>query len=63
MVSEVRAVLGVDFATAQDLMRAAVPLWDARERAGVLVDSWGGGEFCDVFPKVLAFICAAASDG
>jgi hypothetical protein len=29
---------------------------DAMERAGGLVDSWGGGEFCHIFPRVLAFI-------
>ena len=43
-------------------MRAAEPLWDAMERAGGLVDAWGGGEFCQVFPKTLAFIRAAGQD-
>lgn len=56
VVSAVRAVLGVDAATAEELTRAAEPLWDAMERAGGLVDSWGGGEFCHVFPRTLAFI-------
>jgi hypothetical protein len=61
VVAAVRAVLGVDVATAEDLIRAAEPLWDAMERAGGLVDSWGGGEFCVVYPKTLAFIMAAAN--
>ncbi len=26
------------------------------ERAGGLVDTWGGGEFCHIFPRVLPFI-------
>jgi hypothetical protein len=43
-------------ATAENLVRSAEPLWDAMERAGGLVDSWGGGEFCHIFPRVLAFI-------
>lgn len=60
VVSAVRAALGVDATTAEDLTRAAEPLWDAMERAGGLVDSWGGGEFCHVFPRTLAFIRDAA---
>lgn len=50
------AVLDVEATTAEDLVRSAEPLWDAMERAGGLVDSWGGGEFCHIFPRVLAFI-------
>ena len=50
VVSEVRAALGVDADAAEDLVRSAEPLWDAMERAGGLVDSWGGGEFCALFP-------------
>ena len=53
IVAEVCAVLDVDAATAEDLVRSAEPLWDAMERAGGLVDSWGGGEFCHIFPRVL----------
>jgi hypothetical protein len=56
IVAEVCALLDVEPATAEDLIRSAEPLWDAMERAGELVDSWGGGEFCYVFPRVLAFI-------
>jgi hypothetical protein len=39
------------------------PLWDAMERAGGLVDYWGGGEFCQIFPRVLAFIRSGAVGG
>jgi hypothetical protein len=60
IVADVRAVLGVDVARAEDLVRSAEPLWDAMERAGGLVDSWGGGEFCVVLPRVLAYIQAGA---
>jgi hypothetical protein len=61
VVAEICALLGVRPDTAEDLLRAAEPLWDAMERAGGLVDSWGGGEFCYVFPKTLAFIRATAN--
>ena len=54
------AALDVEAATAEDLVRSAEPLWDAMERAGGLVDSWGGGEFCYIFPHVLAFIQSGA---
>ncbi len=63
VVGEVRSLLGVDVTTAEDLVRSAEPLWDAMERAGGLVDSWGGGEFCGVFPQVLKFIRSAANPG
>ena len=33
------------------------------QRAGGLVDSWGGGEFCNLFPRVLAFIRSTANPG
>jgi hypothetical protein len=61
IVAEVCAVLYVESVTAEDLVRSAEPLWDAMERAGGLVDSWGGGEFCYVFPRVLAFIQSGAA--
>lgn len=63
IVAEVCVVLGVDAATAEDLVRSAEPLWDAMERTGGLVDSWGGGEFCHLFPRVLAFIQSGAVGG
>ena len=62
IVAEVCAVLDVEAATAEDLVRSAEPLWDAMERAGGLVDGWGGGEFCHRFPRVLAFIRSRAVD-
>jgi hypothetical protein len=64
IIAAVCGVLDVEEAIAADLTRSAEPLWDAMERAGGLVDSWGGGEFCRVFPRVLAFIKSdAASPG
>jgi hypothetical protein len=60
LVAQVRAVLGVDVNQAEDLIRSAEPFWDAMERAGGLVDSWGGGEFCVVLPRVLAYVRAGA---
>jgi hypothetical protein len=63
VIAEVRAVLGVDAATAEDLVRSAEPFWDAMERAGGLVDSWGGGEFRGVFPRLLSFVRSAANPG
>ena len=61
VVTKIRAALGADAETAEDLIRAAEPLWNAMERAGGLVDTWGGGEFCSVFPRVLTFIRSAAN--
>jgi hypothetical protein len=52
----VRVVLGVDVDPAEALIRAAEPLWDALDRAGGLVDSWSGEEFCNLFLRVLSFI-------
>lgn len=63
IIAEVCAVLDVEAATAEDLVRSAEPLWDALERAGGLVDSWGGGEFSYIFPRVLAFIRSGAVSG
>jgi hypothetical protein len=60
LVAAVRAELEVDGETAEDLIRSAEPLWNAMERAGGMVDSWGGGEFCAVFPGLLSFIRSAA---
>ncbi|WP_433218481.1 hypothetical protein ACQP00_12600 [Dactylosporangium sp. CS-047395] len=60
LVAAVRAVIDVDAAGAEDIIRSAEPFWDAMERAGGLVDSWGGGEFCHVLPQVLSFIQATA---
>ena len=63
IVAAVCAVLDVEAATAEDLVRSAEPSWDAMERAGGLVDSWGGSEFCHIFPRVLAFIRWGAAVG
>jgi hypothetical protein len=63
VIAAVCAVLDVEAATAEDLVRSAEPLWDAMERAGGLVDSWGGGEFCHSFRRVPAFIRSRAVDG
>jgi hypothetical protein len=63
ILAEVCAVLDGEAATAEDLVRSAEPLWDAMERAGGLVDSWGGGEFCHILPRVLAFIRSGAAGG
>jgi hypothetical protein len=61
LVVAVCSLLGVNTETAEDLVRSSEPLWDAMERAGGMVDSWGGGEFCRLFPKTLAFIRTAAN--
>jgi hypothetical protein len=56
VVAAVQAALDTDQASAEDIVRSTEPFWDAMERAGGMVDSWGGGEFCHVLPRVLAFI-------
>jgi hypothetical protein len=60
VIADVCVLLGVDIAAAEDLVRSSEPFWDAMERAGGLVDSWGGGEFCGIFPRVLAYIKAGS---
>lgn len=56
VVADVVAALGVSEDAAEGIVRASEPLWDAMEDAGGLVDSWGGGEFCYLFPKMCAVI-------
>jgi hypothetical protein len=61
LAAAVCAAIDVDTATAEDIIRSSEPFWDAMERAGSLVDSWGGGEFCYVLPRVLSFIQTTAN--
>jgi hypothetical protein len=56
VVLAVAAALDITPADAETLVRASQPLWDAMEDVGGLVDSWGGGEFCHLFPTMLAVI-------
>jgi len=56
VVAAVGAALGVDSDNAEAIVRASEPLWNAMEEAGGLVDSWGGGEFCHLFPKMCSAI-------
>ncbi|MEU4556180.1 MULTISPECIES: hypothetical protein [Micromonospora] len=61
LTAAVCAAIDIDPATAEDIIRSTEPFWDAMERAGGLVDSWGGGEFCYVLPRVLSFIRQTAN--
>lgn len=56
VVAAVGAALRVDLADAEVIVRASAPLWDAMEEVGGLVDSWGGGEFCYLLPKMCAIV-------
>ena len=56
LIATMKNSLGVTTEAAEAILRASEPLWNALEDAGGLVDSWGGGEFCDVFPKMIAAI-------
>lgn len=56
VASAVAAALGVSTEDAETIVRASEPLWDAMEEVGGLVDSWGGGEFCDLFPRMCAVV-------
>jgi len=60
VVAAVTATLGVSAEDAEAILRASEPLWDAMEEVGGLVDSWGGGEFCHLFPKMLGVIGSGA---
>jgi hypothetical protein len=61
VVDAVAAALGVSPGGAHRIVRALMPLWQAMEEVGGLVDSWGGGEFCTLFPKMCAVIRPAAT--
>jgi hypothetical protein len=61
LTAAVCAAIDIDPATAEDIIRSTEPLWNAMERAGGLVDSWGGAEFCYVLPRVLTFIRQTAN--
>jgi hypothetical protein len=61
LVAAVCVAIDVDTATAEDIIRSTEPFWNAMERAGGLVDSWGGGEFCHLLPRVLSFIQTTAN--
>ena len=54
--------MGVSTESAEAIVRASVPLWEAMEEAGGLVDTWGGGEFCYLFPKMCAVIRSPATE-
>lgn len=56
VIASVAAALGVDAEAAEAIVRASEPLWNAMEEVGGLVDSWGGGEFCHLFPMMCAAI-------
>ncbi len=56
-----QAALGIDVENAARILRASEPLWDAMEQVGGLVDTWGGAEFCDLFPKMCAVIRSDAA--
>ena len=55
VVAAVQVAWGVDAAGAEEILRSSEPFWGSLEAHGG-VDSWGGGEFCNVFPRALAFI-------
>ncbi|GAA4975001.1 hypothetical protein [Actinoplanes utahensis] len=61
LTAAVCAAIDVDPATAEDIIRSTEPFWEAMERAGGLVDTWGGGEFCQVLPRVLSYIESVAN--
>ncbi|MFY1661165.1 hypothetical protein [Micromonospora sp. WMMD1274] len=61
LTAAVCAAIDIHPATAEDIIRSTEPFWDAMERAGGLVDSWGGGEFYHVLPRVLSFIQQTAN--
>lgn len=60
VVAAVAAALGIGANAAETIVEASEPLWDAMEEVGGLVDSWGGGEFCGIFPRMVAVVRAAS---
>ncbi|HWH27899.1 MAG TPA: hypothetical protein VNU26_02870 [Mycobacteriales bacterium] len=62
VVAAVRAAWHVNARAAEEILRASEPLWTALEDAGGL-DTWGGTEFCRIFPLALALIHDQANTG
>jgi len=60
LVAAVQEAWKVDPAGAEDILRASEPFWNTLEGHGG-VDTWGGGEFCQVFPAALATIYATCN--
>ena len=56
LIAAMQAALGVTTEAAEAILRSSEPFWNALEDAGGLVDSWGGSEFCDLFPKMCAVV-------
>ncbi|WP_404352363.1 hypothetical protein LG324_05435 [Phycicoccus jejuensis] len=54
VIAAVSKALEMDLEAAEHIVRASEPMWNALEDAGGLVDSWGGGEFCYLFPRMCA---------
>lgn len=60
VVAAVQAAWQVDEPGAEAILRASEPFWNTLETHGG-VDSWGGGEFCNLFPQALALIRGQAN--
>jgi hypothetical protein len=56
LIAAIQAAVGVTTEAAEAILRASEPFWNVLEDAGGLVDSWGGSELCDLFPKMCAVI-------
>jgi hypothetical protein len=61
VIAAVSAAWHVDAAGAEDILRASEPFWNTLEEHGG-VDSWGGGEFCSLFPQALTLIRQQANN-
>ncbi len=60
VVAAVQAAWDVSPAAAEEILRAAEPLWNVLEEHGG-VDTWGGMEFVNVFPQALVLIRKACN--
>ena len=60
VVAAVEAALDITTEDAETILRASEPMWNAMEQAGGLVDSWGGTEFCYLFPRMVAVVRSVA---
>lgn len=61
VVAAVASALGIGAEDAETIVVASEPLWDAMEEVGGLVDSWGGGEFCGLFPRMVSVVRSASN--
>jgi hypothetical protein len=56
LVAHLQETFEMSAEQAEAILRASEPFWNAMEDAGGFIDSWGGGEFSVILPRLLGYI-------